>query len=144
MFTTETHWAINLIFKSFIETFFSLQRHFGFIVKVAWHTAKYGDPYSEFMVCIYPSKVHTHSSEHTHTPWTQTWSSGQLFMLQHPGSSWGFGVLLKGTSVVILRRREHWTFTPPHLQFLLTRDSNSQPFDSLPLGHDFPVPYYIL
>ncbi len=35
-----------------------------------WHTAKYGDPYSEFVLCIYPSKVHTHSSEHTHTLWT--------------------------------------------------------------------------
>ncbi len=23
------------------------------------------DPYSEFMLCIYPSKVHTQSSEHT-------------------------------------------------------------------------------
>ncbi len=30
-----------------------------------WHTAKYGDPYSEFVIWIYPSKVHTHSSEHT-------------------------------------------------------------------------------
>ncbi len=35
-------------------------------VKVTWHIAKYGDPYSEFMLCIYPSKC-THSSEHTHT-----------------------------------------------------------------------------
>ncbi len=26
-----------------------------------------GDPYTEFMLCIYPSKVHTHSSEYTHT-----------------------------------------------------------------------------
>ncbi len=23
--------------------------------------AKYGDPYSEFVLCIYPSKVHTHT-----------------------------------------------------------------------------------
>ncbi len=42
---------------------------------------------------IYPSKVHTHSSEHTHTPGTP-W---QPFLLQRPGSSWGFGILLKGT-----------------------------------------------
>ncbi len=35
--------------------------------KVTWHVAKYGDPYSELVLCIYPSKVHTHSSEHTHT-----------------------------------------------------------------------------
>jgi len=33
-----------------------------FIVnEVMWHTTKYGDPYSEFLLCIYPSKVHTHS-----------------------------------------------------------------------------------
>ncbi len=36
-------------------------------VKVTWHTTKYGDPYLEFVLCIYPSNVHTHSSEHTHT-----------------------------------------------------------------------------
>ncbi len=39
-----------------------------------------------------PSKVHTHSSEHT--------QCGQPFILRRPGSSWGFGALLKGTSVV--------------------------------------------
>ncbi len=39
---------------------------------------------------INPSKVHTHSSEHTHTPWTRTRSSGQPFMLRRPGISWGF------------------------------------------------------
>ncbi len=38
-------------------------------VKVTWHTAKYGDPYSEFVLCIYPSK-RTHT--HTHTAWTHT------------------------------------------------------------------------
>ncbi len=32
-----------------------------------WSVAKYGDPYSEFVLCIYPIQVHTHSSEHTHT-----------------------------------------------------------------------------
>ncbi len=39
----------------------------------------------------------------THTPWTHTRSSGQPFMLRRPGSCWGFGALLKGTSVVVLR-----------------------------------------
>ncbi len=67
-----------------------------------WHTAKYGDPYSEFLLCIYPiQSAHTHSREHTHTPWTHTRSSA--FMLRCPGSSWGFGVLLKDTSVVVLK-----------------------------------------
>ncbi len=32
----------------------------------------------------------------THTPWTHTRSSGQPFILRRPGSSWGFGALLKG------------------------------------------------
>ncbi len=70
-------------------------------VKVTWNTVKYGDPYSEFVLCIYPSKVHTHSSEHT--PWTHTRSSGQPFMLRRSGSIWGLGALLKGTSVMVLR-----------------------------------------
>ncbi len=74
-----------------------------------------------------PSKVHTHSSEHT--PWTHTWSSGQPFMLWRPGSSWGFGALLKGTSVVVLRVERALYIHFPHLQFLPARDSNWQPLD---------------
>ncbi len=34
------------------------------IVKVI-HVAKFGDPYLELVLCVNPSKVHTHSSEHT-------------------------------------------------------------------------------
>ncbi len=44
----------------------------------------------------------THTAVNTHTPWTHTRSSGQSFMLR-PGSSWGFGALLKGTSVMVSR-----------------------------------------
>ncbi len=62
-----------------------------------------------------PSQVHTH-----------TRSSGQPFMLRHPGSSRGFGALLKATSVVVLRALY---IHSPHLQFLPDRDSNPQPFD---------------
>ncbi len=51
--------------------------------KWKWHTAKYGDPYSEFVHCIYPSKC-THTAVNTHTPWTHTRSSGQPLMLRHP------------------------------------------------------------
>ncbi len=69
-----------------------------------------------------PSKVHTHSSEHTHThthtPWTHTQSSGQPFMLRRPGSSWGSGALLKGTSVVVLRVKRALYIHSPHLQSL--------------------------
>ncbi len=46
----------------------------------------------------------THTAVNTHTPWTHTRSSGKPFMLRRPGSSWGFGVLLKGTSVTASTR----------------------------------------
>ncbi len=61
---------------------------------------------------INPSKVHTH------TPWTHTRSSGQPFMLRHPGSSWGFGALLKVTSVMVLKMEESAVNSLPHLEFL--------------------------
>ncbi len=61
--------------------------------KVTWHTTKYGDPYSEFVLCIYPILC-------AHTPWTHTRSSGQPFMLRRPGSSPGS---ILNTSVVVLR-----------------------------------------
>ncbi len=57
-----------------------------------------------------PSIVHTHRSEHTHTVNTHPEQWAAIFMLRRPGSSWGFGALLKGTSVVVLRVE---TFTPP-------------------------------
>ncbi len=71
----------------------------------------------------------THTAVNTHTPWTHTRSSGQPFMLRRPGSSWGFGALLKGTSVVVLRVERALDIHSPHLQYLPARDSNSQPFD---------------
>ncbi len=90
---------------------------------VTWHTTKYGDPYSEFVLCIWPIL-----SAHTQQ-WTRTRSSGQPFMLRRPGSSWGFGALLKGTSVVVLKEERVLYIHSPHLQFLPARDSNSQSFD---------------
>ncbi len=70
-------------------------------------------------------KKHTH----THTLWTPPLSSG-LPMLRHPGSSWGFGALLKGlTSVVVLRvERVLGIHSPPHTYNpCWTWDSNLQP-----------------
>ncbi len=81
-----------------------------------------------------PIQVHTHSSEHTHTqqwthtPWTHTRSSVQSFMLQRPGSSWGFSALLKSTSLWYWGWRERCTFTPLNYNPCRTWDSNSQPF----------------
>ncbi len=71
----------------------------------------------------------TQTAVNIHTPWTHTRSSGQPFMLRCPGSSWGFGVLLKGTSVVVLKEERALYIHSPHLQSLPARDSNSQPFD---------------
>ncbi len=79
-------------------------------VTVMWHVAKYGDLYSEFVLCIYPIQ-----SAHTHTR-----SSGHP-MLRRPGSSWGYGALLKGTSVAVLRVERALYIHTPHLQFLPDR-----------------------
>ncbi len=64
---------------------------------------------------------------------THTWSSGQP-TLRRPGSSWGFGALLKGlTSVVDNSCR--------------SRDSNPQPRVTSPtlytLGHNCPLKVYM-
>ncbi len=60
----------------------------------------------------------TQTAVNTHTPWTHTRSSGQPFMLRRPVSSCGFGALLKGTSVVVLRVERALDIHSPHLQFL--------------------------
>ncbi len=88
---------------------------------------------------IWPSMV-THTRKQQ---WTHTWSSGQPFMLRHPGSSWGFGALLKGTSPW------YWSavHSLPQLHFLLAWDLNSQPFDyesgSLTIRPRLPLWYVI-
>ncbi len=68
--------------------------------------------------------AHTQQWTHTHT-----WSSGQSFMLRHPGSIWGFGALLKGASVVVLRVKRALYIHSPHLQSPQAPDSNPQPLD---------------
>ncbi len=84
-------------------------------------------------------KKHTH----THTLWTPPLSSG-LPMLRHPGSSWGFGALLKGlTSVVVLRVERVLGIhsPPPHLQSLLDLRLEPAAFRlqvTSPLGHGCP------
>ncbi len=59
---------------------------------------------------------------------THTWSSGQP-TLRHPGSSWGFGALLRGLTSVVDNSCRSW-------------DSNPQPRITspmlYPLGHDCP------
>ncbi len=68
--------------------------------KVTWHTTKYGDPYSEFVLCIYPIlSAHTQqwTHTHTHTPWTHTQSSGQPFYAVAPREQLGVRCLAQGS-----------------------------------------------
>ncbi len=66
---------------------------------------------------------------HFHLQNTHTRSSGQPFMLRCPGSSCGFGALLKSTSVVVLKVKRALVIHSPHLQSLPARDSNPQHLD---------------
>ncbi len=64
--------------------------------KVTWHVAKYGDPYSEFVLCIQPIQIaHTQqwTHTHTHTPWTHTRSSGAAIYAAVPGEQLGIRCL---------------------------------------------------
>ncbi len=75
-----------------------------------WYTAKMCSAFN-------PSKVLTHSSEHTHTQ-----SSGQPFMLQQLRVQYL-------AQVVVLKVERALDIHSPHRQFLPARDSNSQPVD---------------
>ncbi len=55
----------------------------------------------------------THTAVNTHTPWTHTRSSGQPFMLQRPGSSWGSVPCSRAPQSWYWGWRECSTFTPP-------------------------------
>ncbi len=67
--------------------------------------------------------MNTHTVN-THTVNTQS-------MLWRPGSIRGFGVLLKGSSVVVLMvERVLYIYSPPHRQSLPDRDSNPHPLDN--------------
>ncbi len=74
----------------------------------------------------HPSE-HTQQWTHTHTPWTHTRSSWQP-MLRRPGSSWGFGALLKGLiSSHGIEGGERWSFITPTDNSCQTWDSNPRP-----------------
>ncbi len=63
-------------------------------MKVTWHMTKYGDPYSEFVLCIYPiQSAHTHSSEHTHREHTVQWAA---IYAAAPGEQLGVRCLAQG------------------------------------------------
>ncbi len=95
--------------------------------------------------------THTHTAVNTHTH-THTRSSGQP-MLRRPGSSRGFGALLKGlTSVVVLRleRAPRYSLPPPTIfscrPETRTRDLWVTSPTLYPLGHDYPntAPFIVI
>ncbi len=104
------------------------------------HKAKYGDPYSEFVLYIY--LVHTHTSENTHTVNTHPEQWAAIYAAA-PGEQLGVRCLAQGHLSHGIEGGESVVHSlPPPTCLRQSRDSNSQPFDyefgSLPLGHDFP------
>ncbi len=68
-----------------------------------WGTAKYGDPYSELVLCIYPSKVNTHT--HTQTVNTHPEQRAAIYAAA-PGEQLGVRCLAQGHLVVVLKVEE--------------------------------------
>ncbi len=88
---------------------------------------KYGDPYSEFVLCIDPSKVHTHSSEHTHTVNTPG-AVGSHLCCGAP-EQLGVRCLAQGHLSRGIEGGESAVHSLPPPTILSARDSNLQPFD---------------
>ncbi len=70
---------------------------------------------------INPSKVHTHTAVNTHP---EQWAA--IYAAAHGEQLGGFGALLKGHLVVVLRKERALYIHSLHLQFLPARDLNSQ------------------
>ncbi len=106
---------------------------------MTWYVAKYGDPYSELVLCIYPSKVHTHSSEHT--PGAVGICCGAW------GAVVGSVLCSKAPQLWYWGWREHWLFTPPTYNSCQSWDSNLQPLgyesDSLTIRPRLPDKIYL-
>ncbi len=96
---------------------------------------------------INPSKVHTHSSEHTHTVNTHPEQWAAILCCGARGAVGGSVPCSRATSVVVLRVERVLYIHSPHLQFLPARDSNSQPLgyesDSLTIGPWLPHNTYV-
>ncbi len=104
-------------------------------VKVTWHVAKYGNPYSELVLCIYPiQSAHTQQWTHTHREHTPG-AVGSHFYAAVPREQ-------LGVQSWYWRWRERCTFTPPTYNPCRTWDSNSQPLgyesDSLTIRPRLP------
>ncbi len=78
-----------------------------------------------------PNKVHTYSSEHTHTVNTHVEQWAAIYAAA-PGEQLGVWCLAQGNLVVVLRVERALDIHSPHRQSLPARDSNPQPFDYEP------------
>ncbi len=104
--------------------------------------AKYGDPYSEFVLCIYPYKVHTHSSEHTYTVNTHPEQWAAIYAAA-PGEQLGVRCLAQGHLSRGIEGGESavHSLPPPTIPAgpeTRTRNLWDTSPTLQPLGHDFP------
>ncbi len=105
------------------------------------HTDNYGYPFSELVLCIYPSNVHTHTAVNTHPEqWAAIYAAA-------PGGQLGVRCLAQGHLSHGVEGGESTGYSLPHLQFLPAWDSNSQPLDyesdSLTIRPRLPHIYYL-
>ncbi len=77
-------------------------------VKVTWHTAKYRDPYSEFVLCIWPIQS-AHTQQWTHTPG----AVGSHLCCGARGAVGGSVPCSRAPQSWYWGWRERCTFTPP-------------------------------
>ncbi len=107
-----------------------------FEVKVTWHVAKYGYPYSEFVLCFltHPKCTHTVNT-HPAEQWAAIYSAA-------PGEQLGVRCLAQGHLSRGIEGGRDWIFTPPTYNSCRTWDSNSQPLgyesDSLTIRPRLP------
>ncbi len=81
-------------------------------VKVMWHTAKYDDQYSEFVLCNYPSKC-THIAVNTHTVNSHPEQWAAIYAAAH-GEQLGVRCLAQGHLVVVLKVERVLYIHSPH------------------------------
>ncbi len=96
-------------------------------VKVKWCVAKYGDPYSEFVLCIYPIlSAHTQQWTHTHREHTPG-AVGSHLCCGARGAVGGPVPCSRAPQSWYWRWRERCTFTPPTYNSCQTWDLNPRP-----------------
>ncbi len=113
--------------------------------KWKWCEAKYGNPYSELVLCIYPIiSAHTQQWTHTHTHCEYTPRAvGRHLCCGARGAVGGSVPCSRAPQLWYWGWRERCTFTPPTYNPCRYRDSNPQPLgyesDSLTIRPRLPL-----